>query len=114
MDIRLNGEAPVRNGVENAPTRTDKLSGYPVYRFVFKDPSYDPTPAGVRLAMMIGQEGSKNPRVTDNSAMRTEARTAVVSVSVQSRADTVAADEVSARALLSRIDVASIAALLKP
>lgn len=113
-EIRINGEAPVRNGVENAPTRAGTVSGYPVYRFAFRDPSYEPTPAGVRLAIMIGPEGFKNPGVKDNSTMRTEARTAVVSVSVQSHAETIGADEATARALLSRVDVSAIARLLKP
>lgn len=113
-EIRINGEAPSPRGVEKAATRAGTVSGYPVYRFAFTDSSYEPTPAGVRLAIMIGPEGFKNPRVKDNSTMLTEARTAVVSVSVQSRAETIAADEATARALLSRVDVKAIAALLKP
>lgn len=113
-EIRINGETPTPRGMEKAPTRAGVVSGYPVYRFAFNDSSYEPTPAGVRLAIMIGPEGFKNPRVKDNSVMLTEARTAVVSVSVQSRPETVAADEAIARALLARVDVAAIAALLKP
>jgi hypothetical protein len=113
-EIRINGEAPAPRGVEKAPTRAGVVSGYPVYRFGFNDSSYEPTPAGVRLAIMIGPDGFKNPRVKDNSVMLTEARTAVISVSVQSRSETVAADEAIARALLARVDVAAIAALLKP
>jgi hypothetical protein len=112
IDIHINGEAPLRRGVEGAPTRAGTVSGLPVLRFAFTDPSYEPTPSGVRLAMMIGPETFKNPRVKDNSLMQTEARTAVVSVSVQSRKSTVAADEAFVRALLERVDVAAIQKLL--
>ncbi|HYE87690.1 MAG TPA: hypothetical protein VEA16_15110 [Vicinamibacterales bacterium] len=112
-DIRLNGEAPVSRGMERGPTKSGTVSGYQVYRFSFTDSSYEPTPAGVRLAIMIGPENFKNARVRDNSTMRTEARTAVISVGVQSRAATVAADEAIARRLLERVDIAAIAKLLQ-
>lgn len=112
-EVRLNGEAPLPRGVERAPTRAGTVNGYPVFRFAFTDASYEPTPSGVRLAIMIGPETFKNARVKDNSVMRTEARTAVISVSVQSRAATVAGDETLARQLLERVDVAAIAKLLK-
>ena len=113
VDVMVNGEGPIRRGVEGAPTRAGAIGTYPVTRFAFSDPSYDPTPAGVRLAIRIGPEGFKNPTVKDNSVMQTEARTAVISVSVQSRTATVAADEVMARKLLERVNVAAIATLLK-
>jgi hypothetical protein len=111
-EILVNGEAPLRRGMEGAPTRSGTVSGHPVLRFAFSDPSYEPTPAGVRLAMMIGPESFKNTRVKDNSVMQTVARTAVISVSVQSRKSTVATDEAFVRALLERVDVAAIQKLL--
>ncbi|HWI16913.1 MAG TPA: hypothetical protein VNT81_04170 [Vicinamibacterales bacterium] len=113
IDILVNGEGAIRRGVEGAPTRAGTVGSYPVTRFAFNDPSYHPTPAGVRLAIVIGPEGFKNPRVKDNSVMQTEARTAVISVSAQSRTATLAADEATARKLLENIDVEAIAKLLK-
>jgi hypothetical protein len=113
-EIHINSEGPARRGMEGASTRAGTVGGYTVYRFAFHDESYEPTPAGVRLAIMIGPQGFKNPRVKDNSEMRTEARSAVISVGVISRAATVKADEALVRTLLERINVAEIEKLLKP
>ena len=114
LEIHLNSRVPMPRGVEGAPTRAGTLAGYPVFRFAFHDPSYEPTPAHVRLAVMLGPETFKNARVKDVSAMATEAKTAVVSVSVQSRTATIAADEAIARKLLERLDLTELAKLLTP
>jgi hypothetical protein len=114
VEIHINSDAPMRRGTESAPTRAGTIGGYPVTRFASNDPSYEPTPASVRLVVRVGPESFKNPRVKDNSEMRTEARSAVVSVIVQSRAATVAADEASARTILERIDLTALAKLLTP
>jgi hypothetical protein len=114
VEIHINGDASLRRGVERAPTAAGAVAGYPVKRFAFSDESYEPTPEGVRLSFLIGPEAFRNARVKDNSEMKTEARTAVVSVSLTSRASTVKADEALARKLLERINVAVLAKLLTP
>lgn len=113
VEIMINVGPPTPNGAERPPTRAGEVAGYPVMRFAYTDANYDPLPEGVRFALMIGPPTFRPTKVKDISDMKTEARTAVVSVALTSRSATVKADEVVARKLLERVDLAAIAKLLK-
>ena len=110
--LTVNGIAHQPRGAEKSGTRAGTIAGYPVYRFEFVDESYEPTPAGVRLAVLIGPEGFTNPKV-DPSKMATEIKTIVVSAGVMSRRDTVKEDEALVRKLLERVDYAELGRMVK-
>ena len=109
--IALNAQATLTRGVENAGKPAGTIAGYPVYRFAFDDESYGDVPSGVRLAVALGPATFKNPTV-DPSKMQTEVKTIVVSAAVQSRRETVKADEALIRKLLETVKYDELAKLL--
>jgi hypothetical protein len=114
MELMVNGGPVIARGVEKGGTPAGTIAGYQVHRFAFNDAGYDPTPVGVRFAVLVGPPGFKNPAVPDVRSMKTDVKTVLVSVSLQTRAETAKADEVKARQLLERVDFAAIEKLLTP
>lgn len=111
LEIQLNLPVAERRGQEQPSTSAGMIGGYPAYRFAFVDPSYDPTPRGIRLAVLLGPANFSNPTAAPADAL-TEIRTIVVSASVMTRADHAKADEALLRKLLDTFDYAELATLL--
>lgn len=114
LTIRVNAGSAVPQGVEAPAGDAGSVAGRRVARFTFSDETYAPTSAGVRLAVLVGDPRFQNAPARDVTGMTTEAMTALVSVAVQSRAETITADEALARQLLERVDFASLVKILRP
>ena len=114
VELMINGGPLLPRGMENSSAPAGTIAGYPVQRFAFTDESYEPTPVGIRFAVLVAQPGFKNPPVPDERSMKTEVKSVLVSVSVQTRRDTATADEAAARRLFERIDFDAVKKLLTP
>jgi hypothetical protein len=114
VELTINGGPVQPRGLEKPGAPAGTIAGYPVQRFAFRDASYEPTPIGIRLAVLVAPPGFTNPAVPDERSMKTEVKSVLVSVSLQTRPDTATADEAAARQLLERIDVAAVKKLLTP
>lgn len=110
VEIRVNGTPKATWGMEKAGTPAGTIAGYPVYRFAFSDSSYDPTPVGIRLAVVIGSPDFTNPDV-QASQMLGEVKTILVSARVQTREPHVKNDEALIRKLLETVNYAELAKL---
>lgn len=113
LEIRVNEAVQVRRGAEGQPAKIGVIAGYPAYRFTFLDESYEPTPAGVRLAVILGRETFAKQKATRGVDVKTEVQTVVVSAALTSDREHVKSDEALARALLERVDYGELVKLLK-